>query len=170
MSFAACLPIILQSEGGFVIDQGGPTNCGITIPALQSYLRKPCAEADIRALTPTSPVVADLYETNYYNAAHCNELPAGVDLMVFDEAVNEGVGRAIEHLQEALGIPADGYFGPMTRAAVKTKNATYLIIRLHDTNAAYYRSLDEVYPQDEGGWQARNDRTYFLARKMAIGT
>jgi lysozyme family protein len=40
----------------------------------------------------------------------------------FDTAVNFGVGGAIEFLQEALGITADGVFGPGTQAALSTKN------------------------------------------------
>jgi lysozyme family protein len=166
MSFAACLPIILQSEGGYVVDQGGPTNFGITIPALQAYLHQPVTAANIQALTADGPIVGPLYQADYYNAAHCNELPDGLDLMVFDEAVNEGVGRAIRHLQEAVGVTADGAFGPATRAAVALMDVSTAIRNIHEDNAEYYASLDSMYPQDEKGWAARNDRTMELALGM----
>lgn len=165
-NFPACLAVILQSEGGFVIDQGGPTYAGVTIPALQAYLRRPVGKSDIVALASQPDVVAGLYRSNYFNAAHCNELPPGLDLMVMDEAINEGVGRAIRHLQEALGVTADGLFGPGTRAAVAACDVAATIGKLHDTNAAYYASLDATYPQDERGWHARNDRTRDLALTM----
>lgn len=165
MSFAACLPIILASEGGFVVDQGGPTSLGVTQRALSAWLRRPASVADVKALTPAT--VAPLYEADYYNAAHANECPAGVDLMVFDESVNEGPGRAIRHLQEALGVTADGAFGNATRLALQSRDRVSLIKAMHAVNAAYYDSLAAMYPEDEKGWHARNDRTAQIALSMA---
>ncbi len=165
MSFAACLPIILASEGGFVVDQGGPTNLGVTIPILSAFLRRPVTVADIRALTPAS--VGPLYRTLFYNAAHCNLCPAGLDLMVFDEAVNQGQGHATRHLQQALGVPDDGDFGPATLAALKACDPVRTIGAIHGDNAAYYQSLAQAYPRDERGWRARNDRTRDVALAMA---
>jgi lysozyme family protein len=167
MTFPVCLPIILASEGKtFVIDQGGPTELGVTMPALQAYLHRPVTQADIEDLINQPDVVAGLYEADYYNTAHCNELPNGLDLMVFDEAVNEGPGRGIRHLQESLGVTADGQFGPKTRAAVQACDVASTINAIHDTNAAYYASLDARFPEDERGWTARNDRTRDTALTM----
>ena len=39
-------------------------------------------------------------------------------LLVFDAAVNNGVGRAVRWLQEALGVPPDGVMGRDTLAAM----------------------------------------------------
>lgn len=164
MTFAACFPVTRASEGGFVIDQGGPTNFGVTIPMLSAYLRRPATEADIRALTVDT--VAPLYLSLFYNAAHCNQCPNGVDLMVFDEAVNEGQGHAIRHLQQALAITVDGAFGPKTLAALQAADPTDLIHAMHDANSAYYDSLASIYPEDEKGWHARNDRTMAAALAM----
>lgn len=166
-NFPACLAVILQSEGGWVIDQGGPTQFGITELALQAWLHRPVSAVDIRSLTADGPVVGPLYQADYFNAAHCDALPVGLDLMVFDEAVNEGVGRAIRHLQEALGVVVDGAFGPHTALALKgVTDVAAIINRLHDDNAAYYASLDARFPEDEAGWTARNDRTRDLALAM----
>src|SRR5260370_944525 len=46
MSFAACIPIILQSEGGYVDnprDPGGPPNLGVTLDTLSGWLERPAA-------------------------------------------------------------------------------------------------------------------------------
>lgn len=40
----------------------------------------------------------------------------------FDIAVLFGVGGAVKFLQEALGVTADGIFGPVTAAALQANN------------------------------------------------
>ena len=81
MAFAACLPIILASEGGFVDDPqdpGGATNLGITLTTLSGWRGRPTTVADVRALTQWD--VAPIYQADYWNAAHCGDCPAGVDM------------------------------------------------------------------------------------------
>ena len=110
MTFAACIPIILMSEGGYVNnprDPGGPTNLGITQQTLSGWLGHAASVADVQALTQAQ--VEPIYQADYYNAAHCQQLAAGIDLMIFDEAVNQGVGRAIRTLQQAAGVTADEF-------------------------------------------------------------
>src|ERR1700735_2117932 len=170
MSFAQCIPVILQSEGGYTVDDGGPTNLGVTIPMWAAYKRVPAnaiSPMDIKALTVAD--VTPFYEVEFYNPCHCPQCPAGLDLMVFDEGVNEGQGRALRHLQEALGVTVDGNFGPASMAALAACDAIATINKIHDDNAAYYQSLDAAYPNDEKGWQARNDRTRNIALSMANG-
>ena len=105
MAFADCLSIILESEGGFVDDPqdpGGATNLGVTLATLAGFRRRPVTVADVRALTVAD--VAPIYQADYWNVAHCGDCPAGLDLMIFDEAVNQGPGRAIRSLQRVIGV------------------------------------------------------------------
>jgi len=168
-NFSNCLAVILESEGAYVVDQGGPTNLGVTQRALSAWYGRAATVAEVQALTASS--VAPLYQQDYWVPAQCGNLLPGVDLMVFDEAVNEGVGRAVRHLQQVIGVAADGVFGPVTVAALATAQAPQgaaqaLIQRLHDENASYYASLAAEFLQDEAGWRARNDRTVAAALKM----
>lgn len=163
-NYATCLPIILKAEGGYTVDQGGPTMLGVTQKALSSWLRRPASVEEVKALTPEA--VAPLYKADYWNAAHCNELPVGVDLMTFDESVNEGAGRAIRHVQAALGVTPDGMFGPNTRLAVGHADHGAVIRAMHAVNAQYYESLAAKYPEDERGWHARNDHMMVMALGM----
>ena len=166
MSFAACIPIILQSEGGYVDnprDPGGPTNLGITINTLSGWLGRPATVADVQALT--TQVAGQIYQANYYNPVHGPDLPDGVDLMAFDTAVNSGVSRAIILLQRAVGVADDGHFGPITLAAVQAKDPTDTINAFHAAHEAFYRSLP-TFPVFGKGWLARNDRTRVLALGM----
>ena len=41
-------------------------------------------------------------------------LPAGIDLAIYDCAVNQGLGRARRLLQQAAGVTVDGKIGPVT--------------------------------------------------------
>jgi lysozyme family protein len=167
MSFEACIPIILQSEGGYVDnprDPGGPTNLGITINTLSAWLGRPATIDDVENLT--TDTASQIYQANYYNPVHGPDVPDGVDLMAFDAAVNSGVGAAIKLLQTAIGVTADGHFGPITLAAVKAKDAADTINAFHDAHEAFYRSLS-TFSVFGKGWLARNDRTRGLALQMA---
>ena len=100
-----------------------------------------------------------------WNPAHCGDLPGGVDLMVFDAAVNSGVGRAIRLLQRAVGVDDDGAFGPATKAAVAARTPKAVIDAYHDAHAAFYEGLPTFWKYGKG-WLARNDRTRSIAQGM----
>jgi lysozyme family protein len=94
-SFPRALSHVLAHEGGFVnhpADPGGATNLGVTRAALSAWRGRPAAIADVRALTRAE--AAALYRARYWDAIGGDSLPAGLDLAVFDLAVNSGVGRA----------------------------------------------------------------------------
>jgi lysozyme family protein len=169
MSFAGCLPIILASEGGFVNDPqdpGGATNLGVTLNTLSGWLGHPATVADVRALTAAD--VSPIYQADYWNAAHCGDCPAGVDLMVFDEAVNQGVGRAIRTLQTVVGVTADGAFGPATRAAVQAADPATVVDAIAANRDAFYHSLP-TFPRFGHGWLDRVQRTRAKAAAMIAG-
>jgi lysozyme family protein len=48
-----------------------------------------------------------------------DDLPAGLDLVAFDAAVNSGVSRGSKWLQQAVGAAADGRIGPATIEAAR---------------------------------------------------
>lgn len=166
MTFAACIPIILASEGGYVNDPRDPgqaTNFGITRAVLSDWQGHPASIDDVRCLT--RGLAETIYQANYFNPVHGPELPAGVDLMAFDAAVNHGVSRAIRFLQRAAHVASDGHFGPVTLAAVKVAPAVELINDYHEARQAFYRSLP-TFGHFGKGWIARNDRTRTLALNM----
>lgn len=86
--------------------------------------------------------------------------------MVFDEAVNQGPGRAIRSLQAAVGVPADGQFGQSTLAAVQACAPADAINRIAADREAFYRSLP-TFGHFGPGWMARLKRTQALALQMA---
>jgi lysozyme family protein len=106
----------------------------------------------MRKLTPAD--VEPLYKKKYWDVVRADELPSGIDYLVFDMGVNAGPGRSIKLLQTAVGVPADGGFGPMTMAAVQAADPTKLIQDFSDAKEAFYRSLDD-FPVYGTGWLNR---------------
>lgn len=167
MTFAACLPIILASEGGYVNDPhdtGGPTNLGVTQATLSAWLKRPATVEEVKALTPEA--VAPIYEASYYRASGADACPAGVDLMVFDMAVNQGAGRATRSLQAALGMTSDGIAGPATRDRAAHCDPVATIHTIAVDREARYRALAS-FPRYGTGWLNRLSRTTATALSMA---
>jgi lysozyme family protein len=109
---------------------------------------------------------ADIYRQRYWRPMHCGELPAGVDLMVFDFGVNAGPGTSVKMLQRAVGVVDDGSVGPRTLAAVKA--AAGLIDALVEARLAHYRSLSN-FATYGNGWTSRTRQVADLARGMRAG-
>lgn len=65
---------------------------------------------------------AKIYRGLYWRRIEGDRLPAGLDLAVFDFAVNSGPERAIRALQR-LATKADGIVGPLTLDAVEARLA-----------------------------------------------
>jgi lysozyme family protein len=134
--------LMLKSEGGFVnhpSDPGGMTNLGVTKATWENWVGRESDEAEMRGLTPEK--VEPLYKKKYWDAVRSDELPVGLDYLLFDFAVNAGAGRAIKTLQTAIGVTPDGGFGPMTMAAVQAVEPNELIERFSQAKEDFYRSL-----------------------------
>lgn len=141
--FEKCLPDILVQEGGYSNDPhdpGGATDFGIT-QGEYNIARKSWGlpAQSIKKIT------ADEYRTIYhvsYWLPHCPQLYAGLDLEFFNMSVNGGPERATLLLQEALGVTADGAFGPITLAAVKAAWGQQSVIARYRADAdAFYKAL-----------------------------
>jgi lysozyme family protein len=154
--FAACVAEVLRHEGGYVDhprDPGGCTNRGITRRTLEAWRRTSVTCEDVRALDEAE--ARAIYRAHYWNAVRGDELPAGIDLVTFDAAVNSGRRRAALWLQEALGVTADGVIGPRTlRAARGANDRAAVITRACDLRLAFLRGLD-TWPDFGRGWSRR---------------
>jgi lysozyme family protein len=158
---------ILKWEGGYVnhpSDPGGMTNLGVTKRVWEEWTGNPATEADMRGLT--IEMVTPLYKKRFWDAIRGDDLPSGVDLCVFDCAVNAGVGRASRFLQQAVGVVADGAIGPKTLEAVTKMSADELIEKFCDLRESHYKSLS-TFNVFGKGWMRRLDGIETESKQMA---
>ena len=164
-NFAKCLPEILKHEGGGAdhpSDPGGATMKGITIGTYRQWKGRTVTKAELRAISDAE--VAAIYKRNYWDKVRGDDLPAGLDLVAFDAAVNSGPSRGAKWLQTALGVAADGKIGPKTIAAAEAADAATAINLALDVRLSFLKGL-RTWPTFGKGWGRRVDGV----RKVALG-
>jgi lysozyme family protein len=112
-----------------------------------------------------------IYRRDYYDRMDLDLLPPRLALIVFDSAVNSGVGTAVRWLQTCVGTTADGVLGPGTQLAVRAALAKdgldelcacYLALRL--TTLARLA----IWPTYGSGWARRVCRLAFQSCGMGV--
>lgn len=137
-NYDACLKKTLVYEGGYTnnpADPGGPTNWGITIADARMYWKKDATAADVKAM-PLS-VAKEIYRKHYWDAVKGDDLPDGLDLAVFDFAVNSGVSRSLNYLK-----------------LYRTNDAAESAARICDERLRFLKGL-KTWPTFGKGWERR---------------
>jgi len=164
-NFPVCLSFTLGAEGGWSDnphDPGGATMRGITLHTFQGY-KAGATKQELRNISDKD--VAAIYRHGYWAPVRGDDLPAGIDLMVFDFGVNAGPDRAVLELQQVVGVKADGILGPISLAAVAKAPATETITKLSGLQRAYYRSLP-TWGEFGHGWMNRTDARVTAALRL----
>lgn len=160
-SFATALSRVLSYEGGYSnhpADPGGPTMKGIIQREYDAYrARRGLPKQSVKLLSDDE--LHEIYRTSYWDACRCDELPTGVDFVVFDGAVNSGVIQSGKWLQRALGSlykgEVDGSIGDQSvQAANAFQDKAALIDDICDRRIAMLRSL-KTFPVFGKGWLSR---------------
>lgn len=137
--FKSCLPFTLRQEcphpddwsnrlnfSNDAHDPGGKTMCGIIQREYDTYRKSHgLPTQDVRYLSMDEG--HDIYFNSYW-MPHCPQLPAGLDLCLFDANVNEGCTEGTKILQAAIGCANDGEWGPATAEAVASITHPQIII------------------------------------------
>lgn len=170
-SFDRFFPILLDHEGrtldtdrrdpgnwtGGVVGVGQLIGTKYGIDAASHW-----REVDIPTLTEKQAEA--IYRRAYAAPIRFDDLLRGVDVTVFDSAVNSGVWRAAKWLQQAVGAEPDGYIGPKTLTAMQAHGAAATINAVCDTRLAFLKGL-AIWPVYGAGWTTRMKdlRAYALA-------
>lgn len=165
---SAAIAAILREEGGYVdhpSDPGGATNKGITLSSYRRYVNPSGTKEDLKKLTVGEAEA--VYAKQFWAPVMGDDLPAGLDLAVFDFAVNSGPRRAIRYLQELLGdVEVDGAMGPQTLASVnRIRSIPHFIDAYMAKRDAFLRKL-KTWKVFGKGWSRRLTRISEEAHKM----
>lgn len=171
--FEDCLAHVLASEGGYVDhpdDPGGATNMGITRATLAAW----------RGIAPVSALpkeavrgleraeAAAIYRARYWDRCRCGDMPAGLDLALFDFAVNSGPDRAVRMVQALVGVTRDGAVGPVTLAAIGRRDPAALVDALCRERLRFLEGL-AGFSTFGRGWTARVAAVRATALALATG-
>lgn len=153
-NFQTSLKWVLQSEGGNdddPADHGGRTSRGVTQREYDAWRK----EQNLSILDVWQAPQGDIeriYHDEYWEP-YCDNMPAGVDYIYFNNNVLDGPYRSTVLLQQALGIVADGRVGPVTRGAIAAADPKTLITKLSQASANFYIGLHQ--PKFTRGWLNR---------------
>ena len=166
-TFDSALAAVLHHEGGFVNhpkDPGGRTNLGVTQRVWEEWVGHDVDEQTMRNLTPD--VVGPMYKAKYWDKIKGDDLPDGVDYIVFDAAVNSGPSRAAKWLQAAVGAAVDGSIGAGTLKAVADFPASDLIHAYQSKRLEFLQNLP-TWETFGKGWGRRVAEVSLTAQTFA---
>jgi lysozyme family protein len=170
-NFDHCLQAVLKHEGGYVDhprDPGGATNLGCTKKVWEEWVGHEVPKDDIRALTVSD--VAPLYRKRYWDAVRGDDLPSGVDMAVFDCAINSGTGRAAKIAQKISGVAQDGAIGPASLAAIvgfcDRDGARHFIEEYNDARLQFLQALP-AFETFGKGWSKRVNKVNIASLDLA---
>ena len=147
MTFDEAFERLMGHEGGYVNDPqdpGGETNWGIS---KRSY-----PDVDIKALTREGAKA--IYLRDFWSRIHADELHDGVAFQTFDFAINSGIETAVRKLQASVGVADDGYWGPVTEAAVAAMSESDVIMLFVAERLDFWTRLS-TWPAFGKGWARR---------------
>ena len=154
-NFDSSLAAILEHEGGFVnhpSDPGGMTNLGVTKKVWEEWVGHNVNEKFMRSLTPA--IVSPMYKRKYWDAVRGDDLPDGIDYLMFDFAINAGAGRAIKTMQKVVNTVQDGIIGNKTIEAIKKFDLDDLIDKFSLAKEEFYKALP-TFKTFGRGWLRR---------------
>ena len=147
MSFSKALMLWRSLEGGYTVDAGGETCCGIR---KDLYLeRNPGA-----VWVPSEPDHAAYLFKYYWQPFHCGDLPEPADSIFFQWIGNSEVA-AVQALQIIVGELPDGALGPITIAGMDAYGSKDMADYLVRMQAMHYVTLHPKGDRDFVGLQNR---------------
>lgn len=160
-NFEKSLNFVLADEGGYSddpSDKGGETNYGAKNFGIS---KKSHPDEDIKGMTLER--ATEIYRSDYWMPIRGDDLPGGVDYVVFDSAVNHGAKSAGIFLQRASNrqigtLTTDGIIGDMTIRNVARCERSGLICDILRERDIFYRKIiarDLTQETFMRGWQNR---------------
>lgn len=176
-NFKECLKEVLKHEGGWSdlkSDPGGATMKGVTLTNFRKFVNPKASKDDLKKITNAQ--LETVYRRFYWDAVNGASLPDGVDMAVFDYAVNSGPSRASKAVQKVVGVSQDGAIGPATVAAILKKDEASVVEDVCDERLAFMKRAKGsagslkgklLWPTFGKGWQRRVDSVRKFSLELA---
>lgn len=127
-SFEPAFELVSRLDGGYsAVDKRFCIDRELYAMALDMFPD----EVELDRLTPE--VAQTIHRACWWDAVKGDQLPAGLDLMLYDAAVVHGSARSIIWLQAILRDRQDGEVTPRTLAGVNAYISRYTLITLINT-------------------------------------
>ncbi len=147
MTFQTAFNRVISSEGNYTNDPndpGGETKFGISKRSYPNLI--------ISQLTLEDAF--NIYKRDFWNRIDADNLPGSVSYQLFDFAVNSGIETAIRYFQRSLNVADDGFFGPISRDAVKAFTESEMIMNLNAERLNFMTRLKN-WDSFSKGWARR---------------
>jgi lysozyme family protein len=158
---------ILDHEGGYTNNPkdpgnwtGGKVGQGRLLGTKFGIAANTYPNVDIPGLTIEK--ASAIYRRDYWIASGADRMPPAVGFQLLDGAINSGVKRSVQWLQQAVGVTADGVVGPRTIAAVGAMDPADVVLMMLAARLAFMADLTS-WADFGRGWARR------IAQNMRYG-
>lgn len=173
-NFASAMKVELVFEGGKADDArdpGGRTNQGVTQAVFSAWCtNNGVPTADVYLMTADERDA--IYQLQYAARINFDGLPAGIDLVLLDCAINSGPRQAVKWVQRALPDFAgkvDGVMGELTfQAIVACEDKAALITAILGRRLAFLKAL-KTWGTFGRGWESRVEQVGKIGHAWAAG-
>jgi lysozyme family protein len=128
--FDSCFSLVVGFEGGLTQNPADPGNwtggkCGAGECRGTRWGISAASYPHLDIPNLTLANAKALYFDDYWTKVGADQFPGQLALLLFDAAVNNGVGQASRWLQEIAEAPVDGVVGPVTINRIQAAIAAY---------------------------------------------
>ena len=146
ISFDEAFRRLIGHEGGYSNDKRDPGNwtgskvgVGILKGTKFGLAANTYPTLDIKNISLAQ--AKDIYKKDWWDKLGANGMHSAVVFQLWDFAINAGKKRAIQELQQAVGVALDGVIGPKTMEAVNAHDLNDVILTLTAERLKFYTSL-----------------------------
>ncbi len=171
--YEACIIRVLAHEGSeytdgiHPYDPGGPTRWGITIADVRQFLKPGATADDVKRLTKQQAM--EIYKKHYWNPIRGDELPAGIDYVLYDYGINSGISRAGKVLRRVLGLSdKDWHITDDVLAQLNRRDIAKVINAICDERMRFLQGLG-IWPTYARGWTTRVREVRAFSLQLAKG-
>lgn len=165
-NFDSALEHVLILEGGWIDHSSNPegaTMKGVSLMTFRRFYGPHKTKQNLKDITYDQ--LSQIYHTCFWDKCRCDDLPTGIDYLVFDAAVQSGPVKSIGWLQVSVGVDNDDGMGGPTISKVITHDPIQVIDLTCNQRLAFLRSLS-TWHDFKKGWKRRVESVRASAVRM----